>query len=147
MPLPHSNIDIQSVKVILIIYWIFWWYLNRYYSMILIWCYYLASRMLPLGKLQLNSLVSVFINILLSFCSNCFISTSRLSLLQYGLSLTWIWPPKVRKMRKTRKRLVNILLLALVIIFIRFLCEAQTFFQDYFSSPSFVMFNQTNFSE
>ena len=102
------------------------------------------SRMLPLGKLQLNSLVSVFISILLSFCSNCFISPSRRSLLQYGLSLTSIWPPKVRKIRKTRKRLGNILLLALVIIFIRFLCEALTFFQDYFSSPSFVMFYQTN---
>ena len=32
--------------IFLIIYWIFRWYLKSYYSMILIWCYYLVSNYL-----------------------------------------------------------------------------------------------------
>ena len=38
-----SNFAIRWCLNFLIIYWIFWWYLNRYYSMISIRCYYLVS--------------------------------------------------------------------------------------------------------
>ena len=38
------NFAILWCLFFLIIYWIFRWCLNRYYSMILIWCYYLVSK-------------------------------------------------------------------------------------------------------
>ena len=39
-----SNFVIWWCLKLLIIYWIFWWYLNRYYTMIYIRCYYLDSK-------------------------------------------------------------------------------------------------------
>ena len=39
---PSKNL-IQFWMIIVLIMWIFWWYLKRYYSMIFIRCYYLVS--------------------------------------------------------------------------------------------------------
>ena len=41
-----SNFEIWWNSIFLIIYWIFRCYLNTYYSLIFIWCYYLVSAWL-----------------------------------------------------------------------------------------------------
>ena len=92
----------SMIFILLIFFWIFRWYLNRYYSMILIWCYYLVSVDLSKWILSWKTLFYKF----LRFClgqmpeihvnvglqiNGFFCSTRQLRIKRFNKSIKWIW--------------------------------------------------------